>query len=182
MGGLTDMSFRPMDEDGALTLIGWRYEAPYDIYQLDPSPIELPTFVSFLVDPANRYYRIDSQRGELEAFCCVGDDAQVAGGDYSADALDLGLGVRPDLTGRGLGAGYAQALAGFASRRFAPSLLRVTIAGFNLRAQRVWEKIGFVQVQEFPAERTGRPFVVLTRSPGQSGASGARDEHPGRAG
>jgi ribosomal-protein-alanine N-acetyltransferase len=182
MDGLTDLSFRPMDEDGALTLIGWRYEAPYDIYQLNPSLIELPTFVAFLVDPANRYYRIDSPRAELEAFCCVGDDAQVSGGDYAAEALDLGLGVRPDLTGRGLGAGYAQALAGFASRRFAPALLRVTIAGFNVRAQRVWKKIGFVQVQEFLAERTGRSFVILTRSPEQSGASGASHEYPGRAG
>jgi hypothetical protein len=35
-------------------------------------------------------------------FCCFGPDAQLRGGDYHEPALDVGLGLRPDLVGKGL--------------------------------------------------------------------------------
>jgi [ribosomal protein S18]-alanine N-acetyltransferase len=154
--------FRPMDAEGARTVLAWRYPAPYDLYHVTLTDAELPSAVAFLSDAANAYYRMD-RAGELEAFCCYGLDAQVEGGDYRADALDLGLGVRPDLTGRGQGAHYAQAVVRFGVQTYAPVGLRVTIAAFNQRAQRAWQKVGFIQRQEFLAPASGRPFVVLTR-------------------
>lgn len=156
--------FRPMDAAGARTVLAWRYPPPYDLYHVEVGPGELHAAVSFLTDPANAYYRMD-QVGDLEAFCCYGLDAQVEGGDYTADALDLGLGVRPDLTGRGQGALYAQAVVQYGMQAYAPTALRVTIAAFNQRAQRTWQKIGFTQRQEFLASASGLPFVVLTRDP-----------------
>ena len=167
--------FRPMDADGARTLIGWRYPPPYQIYQLDLSPAHIGEAVAFLTDPLNAYCRIEQADGSIEAFCCFGLDAQVDGGDYSDDALDLGMGVRPDLTGQGRGVIYATAVVQHALESYAPTILRVTIAEFNQRAQRVWQKAGFNQVQEFRSATNGRGFVILTRD-GVGEESGVRSQ------
>jgi GNAT superfamily N-acetyltransferase len=158
---MDELTFRPIDETAARAVIGWRYEPPYDRYNLEGEVPEAA--VAFLLDPVNRYYRMDDTSGELAAFCCFGHDARVVGGDYRAEALDIGMGVRPDLTGRGLGAHFAVQVAAFAKRTFAPAALRVTIAEFNRRAQRVWQTIGFRQNQTFRQPHTNDAYVVLVR-------------------
>jgi [ribosomal protein S18]-alanine N-acetyltransferase len=152
--------FRPMDAVAARSVHGWRYEPPYHIYNLGAE--ELGELIAFLIDPANRYYRMDDEAGELVAFCCFGRDAQVPGGAYPDDALDIGMGVRPDLNGRGLGASFATAVIEFAERSFQPAALRVTVAAFNLRAQRVWMRHGFRAEQSFLSP-AGRAFVTFAR-------------------
>jgi ribosomal-protein-alanine N-acetyltransferase len=155
------LTFQPMDEASARAILCWRYDPPYDVYNLDPDP--KGTELGFLLDPANHYYAVDGEDGDLEAFCCFGPDAQVPGGDYGAAALDIGLGVRPELTGQGRGLVYASAVCDFARSTFEPAAFRVTVARFNRRARRVWEKAGFRPGQAFEREPDGLRFVVLTR-------------------
>ncbi len=121
------------------------------------------------LDPEYAYYALLTAEGELVAYCCFGADAQVPGGDYGADALDIGLGVRPDLTGQGQGSAYVQAVLDFARRAFSLSAFRVTIAEFNGRALRVWEKAGFRRVQRFRREGDDLVFLVLVRDEARSG-------------
>ena len=147
-----------MDAAAATAAHGWRYPAPYDIYDLAGE--DLAGVLAFLTDPANHYFRIDNQDGEMLALCCFGHDAQVPGGDYREPALDIGMGVRPDLTGRRMGAMFAGATIAFGRQTYAPERLRVTIAAFNLRAQRVWMKHGFGITQSFLAP-SGRAYLVL---------------------
>jgi RimJ/RimL family protein N-acetyltransferase len=47
--------------------------------------------------------------------------------------------------------------------KYAPQKLRVTIAAFNKRAMRVWEKNGFQQTQNFKRSKDGMEFVVMTK-------------------
>ena len=68
-------------------------------------------------------------------------------------ALDIGLGVRPDLTGKGRGSDYLNAVIDFAQRTYGPERLRVTIAAFNTRARRVWEGAGFQRSRHFRADQ-----------------------------
>lgn len=156
-----------MDEASAQAIAGWCYEPPYDVYNLQPDE-DVEETVAYLVDPQNAFFAIRGQVGDLEketllAFCSFGTDAQVSGGDYSQDALDIGLGVRPDLTGQGHGLTFVAAVLDFARRRFNPAAFRVTIAEFNERARRVWQKAGFQPTQTFRREYDSRPFVILTR-------------------
>jgi RimJ/RimL family protein N-acetyltransferase len=88
----------------------------------------------------------------------------VPGGDYSTPALDIGLGVRPDLTGRGLGFDYVNAVIDFAYRTYTPDRLRVTIAAFNARARRVWERAGFELIGKFQSEWTHIDFVIMMKA------------------
>jgi ribosomal-protein-alanine N-acetyltransferase len=154
------LHFRPLDEANARAIVRWRYEPPYDMYNQGPGDAQ-ETVQAFL-DPRYHYFCISGDQGELVAFCCFGPDAQVPGGDYDGRALDIGLGVRPDLTGRGQGLAYVQAVLDFARATFAPSALRVTVAEFNRRALWVWERAGFYRVQTFSSIE-GKPFVILAR-------------------
>lgn len=150
--------FNPADEATIREYLEWHYEPPYDIYDLDPD--EAQKMVRYLMDPEVNSYGIRDEAGSLVAFCTFGPDGQVPGGDYGAEGLDIGLGVRPDLTGQGRGLTFVNAVIAFARRAFAPTALRVTIAEFNLRAQRVWEKAGFQRRQRFERVPDGMGFVV----------------------
>jgi len=154
-------TFQPMDEASARAILAWRYDAPYTLYNADPGNIEED--VQVFLNPQNAYYSITHEHGDLVAYCCFGAEARVPGGDYGADALDVGMGVRPDLTGQGRGLTYITAVLGFARRTFAPRGFRVTVAEFNERALRVWERAGFRPVQTFRRAQDGRAFVVLSR-------------------
>src|SRR5262245_54371484 len=153
------LSIYPMDAASVRAFMQWRYEPPYDIYNIDASAGEAAVW--FFTAPQNSYYQIRDERGALVAFCCFGLEAQVPGGDYSSAALDIGMGVRPDLTGKGRGQTFAAAAIDFARATFAPPALRVTVADFNKRARRVWEKAGFQAVQTFASSYDGRAFVIL---------------------
>jgi RimJ/RimL family protein N-acetyltransferase len=155
-------AFTRLTNADARSIVQWRYEPPYDVYNIDAGEIEVA--VDFFADPANCYYSITDGSGELAAFCCFGRDAQVSGGDYSAKALDIGLGVRPDLTGKGNGLQYVNAVLDFARRTFSPTAFRVTVAEFNKRAFRVWEKAGFRPMQTFQASQGGQFFVMMLRN------------------
>ncbi|HMO59175.1 MAG TPA: hypothetical protein PKA05_09130 [Roseiflexaceae bacterium] len=152
--------FRPIDTAAIAEILTWRYPPPYDRYHLIIPPDQVAQVTHYFLDPLYAYHRIDDENGSLVAFCCFGIDAQVAGGDYRSDALDLGLGVRPDLVGRGQGKVYTAAVIDFARTTFCPPALRVTIAAFNERAQRAWVANGMQLVSRFSAV-DGLPFVIL---------------------
>ena len=100
---------------------------------------------------------------ELIGFRSFGPDGRVPGWDYDDTALDTGGGLRPSLTGQGLGRAVISAGLDSAGARFAPAAFRVTVASFNLRALRTVESLGFERVGSFEAARDGRPFEVLVR-------------------
>lgn len=157
------LCFRIMDEAFARLIVGWSYPPPYDFYNVRPE--DCGRALGALADPRNAYYAITEPSGDLVAYCCFGADAQVPGGDYSSPALDIGLGLCPDLTGQGRGTGLVNAVLGFARDTFGACRLRVTVAQFNVRAQRVWEKAGFRPVLAFSRQRDATQFVMMLREP-----------------
>ncbi|MEM8861689.1 MAG: GNAT family N-acetyltransferase [Chloroflexota bacterium] len=148
--------FRPMDRETAIKVASWRYEPPYDIY----NALDLEGTLECYLDPDYHYYSV-WHKNELIAFRCFGPDAQVPGGDYSADALDMGGGLRPDLTGKGLGAGLMKAAFEFARKKFNPPAFRATVAGFNVRAQKVCLRVGYQEAKRFFSQRLNREFVIF---------------------
>lgn len=152
----------PVNEAQVKAFLAWRYEPPYDVYNADAEADDAS--LDYFLDPATACHAIVDEMENLVGFCTFGKDGQVPGGDYSADALDIGMGMRPDLTGQGHGALFRDAVIAFALRSFAPSMLRVTIADFNQRAKRVWENAGFGQVQQFRSAFSGLDFVVFVKS------------------
>ena len=86
-----------MDADGFAELASWRYEPPYDFYDGDVEPVLNP-----------------------ERFFAARDESGALVGHYyfeeRGDVLEYGLGLRPDLTGRGLGLEFFHAGLAFGTR------------------------------------------------------------------
>lgn len=142
-------------------VVTWRYPPPYDSNDMTGADPD------FLADPVSGFHAL-VQGDELIGFRSFGPDGQVPGGPYPGSTLagesvlDTGGGLRPDLTGLGLGrAAIATGLA-FGVRAYRPGAFRVTIAAYNARAHRVVEALGFRRTAEFTASNGGRVYVVFT--------------------
>ncbi len=146
------MHIRPMTRENARAIQAWTYEAPYDFYNQDPSAEGL--------DELMTYHAIHDDEG-LFGFYCLGPYAQVPNPTYAYDAihLDIGLGMRPDRTGKGQGRSFVETVLGAAEREEKP--LRLTVAAFNERAIHLYEQVGFRQVAAFVKGQTN--FIVMVR-------------------
>jgi RimJ/RimL family protein N-acetyltransferase len=155
------LAFHPLDEQSARAILAWRYEPPFDFYDMAPSSEE--EALASLLDPQNRYFAALDAAGSLVAYRCFGADARVAGGDYDEEALDTGGGLHPELTGKGFGPPVIEAGLRLGKELFAPRAFRVTIAEFNIRALHACRSAGFVQAGAFVRPSDGRLFRMLVR-------------------
>jgi [ribosomal protein S18]-alanine N-acetyltransferase len=145
-----------MTDAYAADIVSWRYAAPYDCYdmaEIDPA---------FIVSQDSGYFAL-VDGGVLAGFRCFGADGQVPGGAYDSSALDTGGGLRPELTGRGLGREAIATGLEFGRRQFSPAAFRVTVASFNVRAQRVVRGLGFHKISSFQGLADGRNYEILIR-------------------
>lgn len=157
---MSELTIRPLTEADIRDLAAWRYPPPYDGYSIR-QPVD--EAVAYFLLPETQGHAIDRD-GVLAGFCTFGADARVPGGDYSGPGLDIGMGIRPSMTGRGLGAGFVEAVTAFARRQLGAGRLRVSIAAENERAMRVWSRAGFTETQRFTATHTvmgSDEFVML---------------------
>jgi ribosomal-protein-alanine N-acetyltransferase len=148
--------FEPMSQRQARTVAAWRYDPPYDFYDAVADPEDLTE----LLDPVqreSRYFAVLGDPGSLEGFFMF----KQAGG-----AVEVGLGLRPDLTDRGRGLSFLLAGLEFARGRYAPTLFRLAVAAFNQRAIRVYEQAGFRQVESYMHRTNGgeHAFLRMERS------------------
>lgn len=157
-----EFQFCPLENCHALVILGWQYPAPYDVYNFRENNRQAD--LSYLLEPQNSFFAILNQHGELEGYCSFGADGRVPGGDYSKQALDIGMSIRPDLIGQGNGKRYATAVARYGIQHYQITRLRVTIAGFNQRAQRVWQSLGFQTIETFYKTGSREKFVVMVGS------------------
>lgn len=157
----SNFTLRVLTQADAEAIAAWRYPAPYDLYNHDAIPT-IEVVASFL-DPSLHYYGVFDSSSRLVAFRCFGPDAQVIGGDYSLEALDMGGGLRPDLTGRGMGQSVLGVAMSFAKLKFSPTLFRTTVASFNQRALTVCQKLGYRAKLEFSRTTDHRRFTILIR-------------------
>ena len=145
-----------MNAQYAVAITTWRYPPPYDCYDMTGADPD------FLAHPASGFFAL-LDGDELIGFRSFGEDGRVPGWDYDNSALDTGGGLRPDLTGIGLGRQAIQTGLDFGRSRFSPPAFRVTIAGFNQRAQRVVKALGFQKAGCFQGSADRRSYEVLVR-------------------
>ena len=123
------LRIEPATDELFAEVASWRYEPPYDPYDGDPEPVLDPEW----------FYEVRDEAGQLVGFYFFGQ---------RPGAIFYGLGLRPDLTGRGLGLEFVNAGIAFVRSRFGPRRIILDVAEFNERAIKVYERAGF--------RRTGR--------------------------
>jgi len=113
----------------------WHYEAPYDFYDIASDPSDAAEMRD--PDKAAHYRAVLGESGSLEAFWYF---------DWHDDVVELGMGLRPDLTSRGLGEAFFRAELDYASQAWSPLTFRLFVAGWNERAIRLYDRLGFREV------------------------------------
>jgi ribosomal-protein-alanine N-acetyltransferase len=149
------LEIRQMLQTHAEEIVRWHYDPPYAFHDADADAGDL----AMLFDPEIR-------KGTY--FAAFGEDAALIGFfEFRTDGDDLvvGLGMRPDLTGRGLGLAFVEAGLEFARERFEPSGFRLSVAAFNERAIKVYERAGFRPLRTYDHETNGgvHRFVEMAR-------------------
>lgn len=142
--------FYPMTKEMAARITSWKYEEPYSLYNMD----ENEDGISELMN--GDYYYVADWQDRLVGFLCSGDSARVPGGYaanlYNNGALDIGFGLRPDLTGRGKGQNFLTQCMSFLQRQFKTQNFQLVVAEFNERAVKVYERTGFVKRSSFKSK------------------------------
>jgi ribosomal-protein-alanine N-acetyltransferase len=126
----------PMRWRDARRITRWRYPAPYAVYDLNTADMVMALYLHPLWRLAGvaHFAAVRDERGEL-----VGMFQYMRRGD----TVEIGLALRPDLTGQGLGLDFVRAGLLYGARRFKPAMFRLDVATFNERARRVYERAGF---------------------------------------
>ncbi len=127
-------------------IIKWKYDKPYDVYN----------FPNIKLDPNivinDKYFAVINEYLELVGYYCIDDEARViteeSRGIYTDDFLDMGLSMKPDLTGKGLGLEFVKFGESFLKHKY-NKRLRLTVACFNKRAIKVYKKAGFSLGEKF---------------------------------
>ncbi|WP_441912796.1 GNAT family N-acetyltransferase [Paenibacillus sp. MCAF9] len=131
-----DMTICPLETVHAQQLCGWRYEAPFDVYnwptweQMKKDEIE---FGDPVLRAAQYIAVLDAQSaliGFAQFFPLTG-------------VTRLGLGLRPDLCGKGLGLAFTRLIVAEAIRRTPQNEIDLEVLTWNTRAMRVYEQAGF---------------------------------------
>ncbi|WP_019911705.1 GNAT family N-acetyltransferase [Paenibacillus sp. HW567] len=154
-----------MKEQEAREIVIWEYDPPYSIYNMTDDSDSIQELMD------GSYFSVTAQEGELIGFFCYGRNAQVPGGIrqglYIGDSvLDIGLGLRPELTGMGRGLDFLQAGLKFGQQKYAPATFRLSVASFNHRAISLYRKAGFRQTGAFinTYGETEQAFFLMEKS------------------
>lgn len=141
------LSISKMGEDYAVQILNWTYDAPYDFYNNELNTDSIKEMLE------NDYYVVLNAVDELIGFFCIGSSAQVPIGSqfgaYSEDFIDIGIGMKPELTGRGFGFTFFSMILQYIHANFENAPFRLTVAKFNQRAIHLYEKLGFSKKMEF---------------------------------
>ncbi|GIO25563.1 GNAT family N-acetyltransferase [Ornithinibacillus bavariensis] len=145
-------------ENIAIEILTWKYEKPYDFYNNVLSG-------EAILELMSNSYRAVLHKQEVIGFFCTGRDAQVPKGHevnaYADSCVDIGIGMKPELTGKGIGTIFLRFILQEVLRE-AKGNIRLTVAEFNLRAIRLYEKFNFIKQSEFVRD-DGVKFIVMVR-------------------
>jgi ribosomal-protein-alanine N-acetyltransferase len=128
-----------MSDESARAVAGWKYSPPYDFYDAIPDDPDLADLLRADFR-RGRYFEVVDTSGDLIGFFEF---------KHEVTPLEIGLGLRSDLTGRGLGLSFVQAGLAFARQEFGATALSLSVATFNIRAIKVYERAGFRPVETY---------------------------------
>ena len=146
--------FSLMDKAAAEEIQTWRYKGEYAVYNMGNDYGDNAAVMAEMLDRRSPYYAVRNEQGELVGFFSVGTaclvwDSEEPGIYVDDRTIAIGLGMRPDATGKGRGLEFVQACLEFARQEFAPEHIRLYVYPWNERAIRVYERAGFRRVRVF---------------------------------
>lgn len=156
----------PMTRHDSWESSNWKYEGIYAFY--NPSPGDEP--VGDATEIVEGSYAVRNERGELVGQFHFGRDGRIPTieeNPYTGDYLDFGLGLRPDLCGQKLGPSFVLMGLAFGQEHYGTANFRLSVAAFNERAIRVYEKCGFRKIRSVTNSYFKNEFYIMTLISGE---------------
>ena len=139
-------------EDG-MEIAMWRLPGPWAVHDALEAPRE-----------DEGYWAVEDANGTLVGYCCFGEAARIPGMQPAPGLLDVALGLRPDLVGRGLSSDLARVVVARAREVAAGRRLRTVVATSNTPGRRAAERAGFTVsgAYEVPGGAPVSSYLVFT--------------------
>lgn len=139
---------RPLTIEDGMDISMWRYPGPWMVYDALEAP-----------QADEGYWAVCDSADRLVGFCCLGDAARPAGLEAAPGKLDVAIGMKPELTGQGLGAELGRAAVEYALGVSDGRRLRCAVREWNDRGLEAARAAGFVAVGQHDVG--GQRYVVL---------------------
>jgi [ribosomal protein S18]-alanine N-acetyltransferase len=142
------LGVRPLTIEDGMDIAMWRYPGPWAVYDA----LEAPR-------PDESYWAVCDADDRLVGFCCLGDCARPVGLEADPAFLDVAIGVRPELTGHGLGSEVGRVAVGYAWQVSGGRRLRCAVRDWNHAGLEAARHAGFAEAGHHTVE--GQRYVLL---------------------
>lgn len=141
-----------MQQDNAMIIADeWKYEEPYSFYDMTADLDDYNELVNEALRNKNEWFEAHADDELVGYFClCIENDN-----------IDIGLGLRPDYCGRGMGKQFLTDIICFIERSYAYSTLSMDVAAFNKRAIKVYNSCGFKETHSFLQHTNGGEYDFI---------------------
>ncbi|WP_445342639.1 GNAT family N-acetyltransferase [Bifidobacterium sp. ESL0827] len=112
----------------------WHYGGQYSFYDMENDLEDLEEIITPKLR-GDKYYQVVDDQDELVGYFCLERLSEVK--------VEVGLGLRPDLTGHGLGLNFVKGIGEFIQNNFNYRIIVLSVASFNKRAIKVYQGAGF---------------------------------------
>ena len=112
----------------------WHYSGTYGFYDMENDPEDFEEIITPKLR-GDKYYQVLNDKDELVGYFCLER--------LSEQKVEVGLGLRPDLTGRGLGLNFVTEIEAFIQNNSNYRIIVLSVASFNKRAIKVYQRAGF---------------------------------------
>ena len=144
--------FQRLSQNNALIIANrWKYDGAYSFYDMTADLEDYEEFIDEGLRNANDHYQAIADGG-LAGFFCVVQDGPV---------IEIGLGLRPDLCGNGVGKGFVNQVVSFIGAHYQFDKLVMHVAAFNQRAVKVYRRCGFRDVKVIQQSSNGGIYEFL---------------------
>jgi ribosomal-protein-alanine N-acetyltransferase len=134
-------AFAPMNEKHANDIVSnWHYDGVYSFYDMAADKDDLRIFMD-----------TNNWRDTIKAVLDENDGLVGWASFYTEnDEFWLSLGLRPDLTGQGLGIEFVSECVRYAISQYKPinDTIKLAVAVFNQRAIKVYQRAGFIETNK----------------------------------
>jgi [ribosomal protein S18]-alanine N-acetyltransferase len=145
-------TIKKMEQNEAEEISKWEYEGEYAFYNMENDVEDLEELLSEEAR-SDAYYSVFSNNNQLIGFFSF---------LVSGKEVELGLGMNPMLTGKGKGLEFTNMGINYiVNKEKDIQKILLSVAAFNKRAIKVYERVGFQKVNSFMQKTNGSEYKFI---------------------
>ncbi len=143
------MEIRKLTQSDALEICHWHYDGIYSFYDMEA---DLEDYEAFIDEKRrSNHYSVFSDNLLIGYFNL----------EINKDIIEMGLGMKPEMTGKGFGHRFVNLIIEFIISNFSVQKMTLSVACFNHRTIKVYKKCGFIEKETFKQKTNGGIYDFL---------------------